>query len=298
MLRRRSTTLLAAFAVLAATAAGTVAAAPANAASNPCPNHGPIKLTPGPNGIAPFDVTIDLSNITVDPAHGCVASLDYGDGSPPDQPTDNAKTWTHHYTLARTYEIQLLQTWQLGYNAITTTVFAQTAAGKAGVGRLSGANRIATAAAISQNQWSAPGSSALGQADAVVLARGDKFPDALAGAPLAAYKMGPLLLTDPTYLDAASDAEITRILPKGKTVYILGGPAAMSTVIDAKLTGEGYKIQRLFGDDRFQTALQIAKVGLNDPPKVVVATGRDFADALTAGPLAAGPLSTRQRRSC
>jgi hypothetical protein len=286
-----------AFLTVATIAAGTVAvgtAAPASAAASRCAKHGPIKLTPGATGVAPFDVTIDLSNFTIDPAHGCIAVLDYGDGSPEDQPTDNVKTWTHHYTEARPAEVALAQSWQGGLNVATATVFPQTPAGQTAVGRLNGSDRVQTAVKISQNQWFAPGgNSFVGQADAVVLARSDKFPDALAGAPLAQFKHGPLLLTDPTYLDPAADAEINRILPKGKTVYILGGPAALSTGIDARLAGEGYKIQRLYGTDRFATALQIAKVGLNDPKKVVVATGQNFADALSAGPLAAGPLATR-----
>ena len=58
------------------------------------------------------------------------------------------------------------------------------------VTRLEGPTRYATAVAVSQEQFLVPGS-----ADAVVLARGDDFADALAGAPLAHHLHGPLLLT-------------------------------------------------------------------------------------------------------
>jgi hypothetical protein len=56
-------------------------------------------------------------------------------------------------------------------------------------------------------------------------------------------------------------------------------------------------VQRFAGKDRFDTALQIAKVGMGDPKTVVVATGRLFPDALSAGPLAAGPRATEQAGS-
>src|SRR4051812_48243684 len=54
--------------------------------------------------------------------------------------------------------------------------------------RLSGANRYATASAISQAMFPSG-------APAVVVASGEVFPDALVGGPLAARVGGPVLLT-------------------------------------------------------------------------------------------------------
>jgi hypothetical protein len=68
----------------------------------------------------------------------------------------------------------------------------------------------------------------------------------------------------------------------------------VSPLVDAQLVKEGYKVQRFAGKDRFDTALQIAKAGMGDPKTVVVATGRLFPDALSAGPLAAGPRATEE----
>ena len=65
-----------------------------------------------------------------------------------------------------------------------------TQVGRSGI-RLAGVDRVDTAVKISQNSFPANGS-----ANAVVLARGDIFPDALAGAPLAVAKGGPLLLAN------------------------------------------------------------------------------------------------------
>ena len=52
--------------------------------------------------------------------------------------------------------------------------------------RLGGTDRYQTGIAISRGQWGQ------GQADAVVLARGDQAPDALARVPLAKHAHGPL----------------------------------------------------------------------------------------------------------
>jgi putative cell wall-binding protein len=89
---------------------------------------------------------------------------------------------------------------------------AQAAAAKP-VTRLAGGDRVATAIAISQNTFPAAGS-----AKAVVLTAAYAFPDALAGAPLAAAKDGPVLLTDPGLLTRATLTEIERVAPTGSTV--------------------------------------------------------------------------------
>jgi len=149
------------------------------------------------------------------------------------------------------------------------------------VTRLAGGDRIGTAIAISQATFSGAGS-----AKAVVLTAAYNFPDALAGAPLAAAKDGPVLLTDPGLLTPATLTEIQRVAPTGSTVYILGGPAAIATTIDSALTAAGYVPQRVAGTNRFDTSVKIAEA-LGSPSTVLLATGDIFADALSAGPAAA-----------
>ena len=158
------------------------------------------------------------------------------------------------------------------------------------VSRIAGADRYTTGVAVSQRQWANVGGDATqrAQADAVVLARGDNFPDALAGVPLAKRDRGPLLLTESDSLNPATRAEILRILPKGKTVYILGGNVAVSPTVEKQLHDLGYTVQRFGGADRYGTALDIANRGMGSPHQVIVATGLNFPDALAAGPLAAG----------
>jgi hypothetical protein len=172
----------------------------------------------------------------------------------------------------------------LGGGAIVAAPIAGAATGSvtvpSNVHRIAGSSRLATAIGASQDQFPTTGS-----ATAVVLARSDTFPDALAGGPLAAKVHGPLLLTPPSGLDPTVQAEIQRVAPAGSTVYILGGSSAISATVDAKLTGLGYVPKRLAGTSRFGTAVAIADQ-MGDPTTVFEATGLNFPDALAGGPAA------------
>jgi hypothetical protein len=134
---------------------------------------------------------------------------------------------------------------------------------------------------VSQHSYDA------GAAGAVVLSRADAFADALAGTPLAIRADGPLLLTDPAKLDPRVAQELTRVLPPGATVYLLGGTAALATPVETAITELGYTTVRLSGPDRFATAVKIAEEGLDRPTTVLLATGGAFPDALAGGPAAA-----------
>jgi Cell wall binding domain 2 (CWB2) len=147
--------------------------------------------------------------------------------------------------------------------------------------RIAGPDRYATSVAISKATWQA------GAAKAVVLARGDTFPDALAGGPLAAMKDAPLLLTRPAGLLSTIKAEIQRVLPAGETVYLLGGTSAISPQIQSQLQSLGYLTKRLGGATRYATAALIAREIKPTTRNIWLATGRNFPDALAAGAAAA-----------
>jgi hypothetical protein len=166
--------------------------------------------------------------------------------------------------------------------------------GNPAVSREAGSDRYGTGVSVSQSLWATAGGDNTGrkQAQSVVLARGDAFPDALAGVPLAAKAQGPLLLTDPKALPQQTLQEIKRVLPGGGTIYVLGGTSAISNDVALKLGSLGYHITRFGGSDRYATALQIAQQGMGNPAKVMLATGLDYADALAAGPFAAGAAAT------
>jgi putative cell wall-binding protein len=88
-----------------------------------------------------------------------------------------------------------------------------------GVERWSGADRYATAASISSNTYP------LG-ATTAYLASGENYPDAMAGAPVAARAGAPLLLTGRDCVPASTRAELTRL--RATNIVVLGGTSAVS----------------------------------------------------------------------
>lgn len=143
--------------------------------------------------------------------------------------------------------------------------------------RIAGDDRVATAIEVSRQTFED------GSAEAVVIARSDTFADALAGAPLAVAKGGPLLLNPPGGIDPSVRAELRRVLPRGATVYLLGGAHGISALAPIDLNNEGYNVVRIAGADRFETAVLVARQGVGDPEVLFVTTGLDFPDALAAG---------------
>ena len=108
-----------------------------------------------------------------------------------------------------------------------------------------------------------------------MLARDDVFADALAGGPLAAATHGPLLLTSPGSLDPVTKAELQRVLPTGRTVYLLGGVAALPDSVASEVAALGFTTVRIAGADRFTTAVGIANV-MGNSPTVFEASGTNF----------------------
>lgn len=148
--------------------------------------------------------------------------------------------------------------------------------------RLSGTDRIETAVAVAQAGF---GDAA---ANAVVLSRSDDYADALAGTALTASRRAPLLITSRTGLDSRTAAEIRRVLPAGRDVYLLGGEAALSSAVAQAVEDMGYGVVRLAGRDRYATSIEIAEAAVSEPSQILLATGRSFADALGAGAAAGG----------
>lgn len=157
--------------------------------------------------------------------------------------------------------------------------------------RFAGANRFATAAAISQADFPC-------RALIVFVATGENFPDALAGAAVASRFNAPILLVRRDSIPAETAAELARLDPVD--IVILGGEAAVSAQVESQL-GASANVTRVAGPDRYATAAAISILAFPDPDEVTdvfVATGENFADALAGGPVGAfldGPvLLTRQ----
>ncbi len=93
--------------------------------------------------------------------------------------------------------------------------------------RQSGANRYATAAAVSKATY--PGA----DVPVALAASGLNFPDALAGAAAAGHLGGPLLLVNPTAMPTETARELDRLNPR--RIVILGGTAVVSSSVAAQL---------------------------------------------------------------
>ena len=145
--------------------------------------------------------------------------------------------------------------------------------------RLAGETRYETAIQISQATWTT--------ANAVVLARGDDFPDALAGAVLAKSPgvNGPLLLTETQQLLPEVLSEIQRL--HAQQVYILGGTGAISDNVQNSLIRNNLTVHRIAGLDRYETAANIALSAVTASPQAFIASGNSFADALSISSYAA-----------
>lgn len=148
--------------------------------------------------------------------------------------------------------------------------------------RIAGPDRIDTAIEASRTRFGGTGS-----ADAVVLARWDDFPDALAGGVLAARLNAPLLLTRPAELDGRTRSEMERVLARDRTVYLLGGRAALSDDVSEAVQAAGYRVVRYGGPTRYETAVLVAEQGLGGGGPVFLATGTAFQAAIAAAPAAA-----------
>ncbi|QBI20631.1 cell wall-binding repeat-containing protein [Egibacter rhizosphaerae] len=94
-------------------------------------------------------------------------------------------------------------------------------------------------------------------AETVVIARGDDFPDALAGSPLASYLDAPILLSRPGGLSDGTLAQIDRL--GADEARLLGGEAALSAEVEAQLGAAGLSVERYDGANRWDTAALIAE---------------------------------------
>lgn len=141
--------------------------------------------------------------------------------------------------------------------------------------RIYGADRIATAIRISQAGWT--------QSTTVLLARADDFPDSLVSVPLSKRLDAPILLTYPEQLDSTVIQEIKRL--GANHVIVLGGEGVMGTTITNPLDQAGIQWERIGGQDRYGTAVQVAE-RLGGNGQVILANGENFPDALAIGPYA------------
>lgn len=146
----------------------------------------------------------------------------------------------------------------------------------AAVGRIAGADRFQTSAQIAQ-LFTATGG-------VVYVANGMSYPDAVSATAAAARWDAPLLLTRRDFLPDSIRNEILRLKPS--QIIVVGGVGVVSDSVyqelDALTDGS---IKRISGSNRYATSRAIASdaFGSLGGAYAIIATGRSFADALSAG---------------
>jgi putative cell wall-binding protein len=156
------------------------------------------------------------------------------------------------------------------------------------VTRLGGATRYETAFAVANDAFRGD-DDVPERPEAVFLASGANYPDALAAGPAAAWLGGPVILIDPSQRQLSAQVRelIVRLDPD--YVYIVGGSGALPAWVDSDVAGlAALEERRLSGSNRYETALLVNQAAfLFETEEAVLANGQGFADALSGGPFAA-----------
>ncbi|KJS64407.1 MAG: hypothetical protein JL50_19460 [Peptococcaceae bacterium BICA1-7] len=141
------------------------------------------------------------------------------------------------------------------------------------VERIYGTDRYETSVRVAEK---------LGHSSSVFLATGSDFPDALSASVIAANLGMPILLTNKGALPT-SVVSYLQTNSVGQT-YILGGTGVIDTAIEDHVPGP----IRLAGYDRYETNIAILDYFAQSVNwEKVYITGKDFADGITGGVLAA-----------
>ena len=135
--------------------------------------------------------------------------------------------------------------------------------------RVGGKNRYETAKKIAEK---------LPSYDRAVIAYGNNFPDALAVAPYASREGMPIFLTDTDTLPDVTQKALEEV----QNTLVVGGEAVINNRVAQKTPSPN----RVAGKDRYETAVKIINEFNLQSPKAYVATGENFADALTGSVLA------------
>ena len=95
----------------------------------------------------------------------------------------------------------------------------------------------------------------------------------------------PILLVGKTLNDSQL-SYLDFIKEEDNSFYIIGGEGAVSEEVEKELEDYGTVVKRIAGKDRYETSVMIAREFFDSPHKLVLATGANFPDGLSGGPLA------------
>lgn len=143
-----------------------------------------------------------------------------------------------------------------------------------------GKDRIETAIKISKDGWQ--------KAETVILVNSSAIPDALTATPLAFDENAPILLTSKNGLNSTTKLELKRL--ETKKVILIGGEEVLPKKIEKELKELNLNIDRIKGNTREETALEIAKKldKSSDVSEIAVVNGtKGLSDAVSVASAAA-----------
>lgn len=154
--------------------------------------------------------------------------------------------------------------------------------GYSNIKRLSGNSKYETIKAINDEINAKEGTP-------LVIAGGNVFADGLSISTVAASKGYPIVLSDSNSLSDSAVETIKKVKPS--KVYIIGGTGAISDSIREQVKSianlSDDNIARIFGSDRYETSLNVAKYFDLSSDTVTFASGENFPDALAGSVYAA-----------
>ncbi|UXH43238.1 S8 family serine peptidase [Rossellomorea vietnamensis] len=151
--------------------------------------------------------------------------------------------------------------------------------------RIYGQTSVETAVNISQNGWPSLKEKELKMdgetlnGSFVILASGNSFPDSLAASPLGAYLDSPILLTKNGKLSESVKEELKRLNPTH--VLMMGGQNAISSGVENEVKNLEIDTRRIYGLDRYETAVAINELIPYTSNKAFVVSGQNYPDALS-----------------
>jgi putative cell wall-binding protein len=169
-----------------------------------------------------------------------------------------------------------------GHAALSAQVEADLVAAGVDPDRVDGRNRFDTAALIADRLGDRHETAMITEGAHADPGRG--WPDALTAAPYAAHTATPILLVTHDLLPAETAAALSAA--EVATTTIVGGPAAVSSEVEAELAERGHGPGRISGATRYETSRAVFDAAVAsgmDPDRIWLATGRNWPDALTAG---------------
>ncbi|WP_165501031.1 cell wall-binding repeat-containing protein [Bifidobacterium longum] len=152
------------------------------------------------------------------------------------------------------------------------TLYAHWAKEPNALQRLAGDTRYDTmGAVVNAANWKTGGT--------VIVASGGNYPDALAASGLAGTMNAPIILTDGNILSPQAQSQLNQLAPS--RIVIAGGASAISNTVMNSLKNICPNVQRVAGETRVDTSLNLYREGSGWGSTAVLATAGNFADALS-----------------